>query len=64
MTAWAAGPARPDSTESVSDMLRVWIAVGAAIALVLGGLVYFAGADPDDAISRHISHDFTPPFRG
>jgi hypothetical protein len=45
-------------------MLRAWIAVGAVIALVLGGLAYFASADPDDPISRHISHDFIPPFRG
>ena len=45
-------------------MLRAWIAVGAVIALVLGGLTYFASADADHAISRHISHDFIPPFRG
>jgi hypothetical protein len=44
-------------------MLRVWLAVGVVIAIVFGSLAYSASADTD-AISRHINHDFIPPFRG
>lgn len=45
-------------------MLRVWLAVGAVIAIVFGGLAYSARFDPNDATSSHISRDFIPPFRG
>ena len=45
-------------------MLRVWLTVGAVIAIVFGGLGYSASSNANDAISRHISHDFIPPFRG
>jgi hypothetical protein len=45
-------------------MLRVWLAVGAVIAIVFGSLAYSACFDPNGAIYSHISHDFIPPFRG
>lgn len=45
-------------------MPRVWLAVGAVIAIVFGGLAYAAKFNANDAISSHISHDVIPPFRG
>ena len=45
-------------------MLRVWLAVGAVIAIVFGGLGYSARSNANDAISNHIGHNFIPPFRG
>jgi hypothetical protein len=45
-------------------MLRVWIAVGAVIAIMFGGLGYSARSNSNDAISSQIGHDFIPPFRG
>jgi hypothetical protein len=49
---------------SRSGIVRVWIAAGVVIAIVLGSLAYSADVISDDAISSHIQHDFIPPFRG
>jgi hypothetical protein len=45
-------------------MVRVWIIIGAVIAIVFASLAYSAGGDLDDAVSNHANHDLIPPFRG
>jgi hypothetical protein len=49
---------------SRSSIVGIWIAAGAAIAIVFGSLAYSANESSDDAISSHIHRDLIPPFRG
>jgi hypothetical protein len=45
-------------------MLRVWLAIGAVIAIVFGGLACATRFNASEAVSSHIGHGFIPPFRG
>lgn len=49
---------------SRSSIVRVWIAAGALLAIVLGSLTYSANVNSDDAIPSNTHHDAIPPFRG